>query len=422
MIDWIKRVIFRQDNLLKHKAIVNNKVCMVVWNTFETDARVTKEATTLIRSGKKVRVVAVHQPGRTERQEILHDIMVIRVDRTVKKQSAKTKSVNASNETIKSPVAQYSLKSRMRKKFQFVPKLIINIRFFLEAYKQDAGVYHAHDLNTLIPVYLATRLRGALLVYDAHEVSTDRAGWSNKALWEKIEGFLIKKADKVITTNLTRAEYFQEAYRIPLPNIIKNVPPFEKVVSTNKLRKTFLIPNDEPVILYQGGIQRDRGLENMIKMVPLLNRGKLVFLGNGRLKPELIRLVDDMNLNEKVFFMDAVPNKDLLSYTSSATIGLQLLINSCFNHYSACSNKLNEYMMAGIPVVASDLPEIKRTIDEFETGILVDPENLEQIADAINTLLTNTSLYQSFKVNTSRAAAQNKWENEESVLLNIYNF
>lgn len=421
----LKRILFRQKKLLSEYASINPKVCMVVWNTFETDARVTKEALTLLDQGKDVTVIAVHQPGRTKEVEVKDGLNIIRVIRTFKKVSnhSLTHSNSEAPKTLKVNDVERkktSLKSKIRKLFTFVPKWIINIRFFWEAYRQDAGVYHSHDLNTLIPVFLASRLRGAKLIYDAHEVSTDRAGWKNKKYWEFVEGILIRKADEVITTNLTRAEYFKEHYHIPLPKIIKNVPPFQTVTSKNLIREILGISDEVPIILYQGGLQADRGLENMVKMMQNIEFGELVFLGNGSMKEELKKMVVDLKVQNKVHFIDAVPNEDLLNYTASATIGLQLLLNTCFNHYSACSNKLNEYMMAGIPVIASDFPEIRRIVEKYEVGYLVDPENVEEITEYVKGLLNNQTKLAEFKKNTVLAAQNNKWENEIPVLLDIY--
>lgn len=426
MMNWIRRIFLRNPTLIRERAQVNKRVCMVVWNTFETDARVTKEAQTLILKGKKdVTVIAVHQPGRTKHKEQIKWINVIRVDRTFKKTTDSLKVSLPSNRTVNQesskPISRKQrLKKRILKYFIFVPKLIIIVRFFNEAYKQNAGIYHSHDLNTFIPVYLASRLRGAKLVYDAHEVSTDRAGWGNKWFWEKVESFLIRRADRVITTNLTRGEFFRDHYKIPLPYIIRNVPKHVEIEPTNLIRETLHISNHTPVVLYQGGMQRDRGLENIIKTVRYVPNAAFVFLGNGQLKPKLIELANNEGVADRVYFLDAVSNDQLLYYTSSATIGLQLLINTCFNHYSACSNKLHEYLMAGIPVVASDLPEIRRVVKDTETGILVDPENIQEIAEAINKLLSEKVMYQKYKLNTKSGALQYKWEDDEKILLELY--
>ncbi|PMC36597.1 glycosyl transferase family 1 [Bacillus sp. UMB0899] len=423
-MSWFKRVFLRDPTLIRERTQVNNKVCMVVWNTFETDARVTKEATTLITKGNKdVTVIAVHQPGRTKHKEQVKGINVIRVDRTFKKTSDSIKS-SSTNERPVQPLTSISKKQRLKKRifklFILAPKLIINSRFFLEAYRQNAGIYHAHDLNTFIPVFIASRLRGAKLVYDAHEVSTDRAGWGNKWFWEKVENILIRRADRVITTNLTRGEFFRDHYKISLPYIIRNVPKHVEIEPTNLIRESLHIPNHTPVVLYQGGMQRDRGLENIIKTIKYVPDAAFVFLGNGQLKPKLIELANNEGVTDRVYFLEAVSNDQLLYYTSSATIGLQLLINTCFNHYSACSNKLHEYLMAGIPVVASDLPEIRRVVNDTKTGILVNPEEIQEIAEAINKLLREEETYQTYKLNTKSGAFQYKWEDDEKILLELY--
>ncbi|WP_078429738.1 glycosyltransferase family 4 protein [Alkalihalobacterium alkalinitrilicum] len=433
IFNGIKRVVFRNKELINRYGENNNKVCMVVWNTFETDARVTKEAKSLIKGGKQVTVVAVHQPNRTKREEVKDGIHIVRVDRSIRKASDSVSNQSTakqfrptqanvkSNTNSKTPQRRSANPLKMLKKYLvFVPKTVVNVRFFTNAYRQKAGVYHSHDLNTLIPTFLVSRLRGAKLIYDAHEVSTDRAGWKNIWFWEKVESFIIKKADQVITTNETRANFFKERYNIKKPWIIRNVPPYEELLNSNRIRDEFNIPNDEPIILYQGGIQRERGIENMVKVIPRVKKGCFVFIGNGALKPTIMELAHELSVNDRTIFVGAVPNEILLTYTASADIGLQLLQDTCFNHYSACSNKIHEYIMAGIPVVSSDLPEMRRLIDTTDTGILVDPENLEMIADAINRLLNDHDLYQRLKENTKEAAKLHQWENEEVTLLELY--
>ncbi|MCM3443788.1 glycosyltransferase [Metabacillus halosaccharovorans] len=430
MFKTIKRVLFRNKKDMEIYARENKKVCMVVWNTFETDARVTKEAKSLIKGNKSVTVIAVNEPKRTKEHEVKEGIKIIRVNRTLnlkrtkKHSSSKNSQINVDPKglNIKQTVpSKISTLKKVKRSLRFLPKWIVNIRFFTSAYKQNAGVYHAHDLNTLIPVFIVSRLRGAWLVYDAHEVSTDRAGWGNKKLWTKIERFLIKKADRVITTNLTRAEYFSKEYHINLPYIIRNVPVYQELAYSNRIREVLNINNDVPVILYQGGIQRERGLENLIKSIPKVKVGVFVFIGNGKLKPELISLVKHLDIEDRVYFLDAVPNEELLSYTASATIGMQTLLNTCFNHYSACSNKLHEYIMAGIPVIASDLPEMRKVVKDSGAGVLIDPENIDSISSSINALLEDKDRYNLLKSKTKSAAKKYSWDIEEKTLLEIYN-
>lgn len=426
MIEALRRIFFRSPEVLQDYQKNNQKVCMVVWNTFETDARVTKEARTLMKNGKNVTVVAVHQPGRTKPYENLDNLKVIRINRTLRRQkqggvgNQRLAAEKIGNTVSSSANPRTSLKKKVRGLFKFVPITIINIRFFLEAFKQNSGIYHANDLNTLVPVYLASRLRGAKLIYDAHEVSTDRVGWKNKRYWEWIEKKIMNRADATITTNYTRAAYFRDRYHIPLPYIVKNVPPYEEIMKTHILHDQLKLDYSIPIVLYQGGLQADRGLENMIQLIPLVESAHFVFIGDGRLKQNLILMAEEIGVTDRTHFLGAIPNSDLLTYTSSATIGLQLLLNTCFNHYSACSNKLHEYIMAGIPVVGSDLPEIRRVIEDTETGILVNPDDIQEIAASINKLLTSEALYKKYSENTKTAALKHRWENEEQALLEAY--
>ena len=90
----------------------------------------------------------------------------------------------------------------------------------------------------------------------------------------------------------------------------------------------------------------------------------MVFIGDGRIKPELQQMVKDMKLEDRVKFIPKVPVQDLIHYTKNAYLGFQLLNNVCFNHYSASSNKLFEYMMSGVPVVACSFPEIQGVVEK----------------------------------------------------------
>lgn len=420
MIHTLRRILFREKRLLSDYEKRNPKVCMIVWNAFVTDARVTREAKTLIDAGKNVTVIAVHEPGKTKKHEINEKIKIVRVSRALA--TRKYKIQEAHNNVLQKESKSKTRITRKIKPFlRVIVKWSISVKFLIYALRERAGLYHAHDLNTLIPAYIASRIRGTRLIYDAHEISTDRAGWGNKRFWYFVEKLLIRKADAVITTNLTRAQYFKETYGIPLPTLVHNVPEYINIKSSNLIRDKLSIPANVPVILYQGGIQRERGLENLILSMNLVEGGVLVLIGDGALKKTLVQMVYEQSLEDRVYFMDAVPMNQLLYYTASADIGMQVLQNTCFNHYSACSNKLFEYIMAGIPVIASDLPEMRKVIDSTKTGILIDPSEPKNIAEAINRLLLDKQLYDLCRKNTRKASMIYNWDKEKNNLLMLYN-
>ena len=108
--------------------------------------------------------------------------------------------------------------------------------------------------------------------------------------------------------------------------------------------------------------------------------------------------------------MSKVDPSVLLTYTASADVGVTLLEDTCLNHRFALPNKLFEYFMAGLPVVASDLPEIRGVINRFETGLLVDPSSAENVAKGLRTLVEEASLRRSYAANTSNVFETFSWE------------
>lgn len=359
---------------------------MLVWNYFQTDARVTNEAITVAKAGKDVTVIALNDHKTTPEFEDRGEFKVRRVSR---------KSLG-------------------------LTRLITTVRLIWAALTERAGIYHSNDLNTTIPGFLASRLWGTRLIYDAHEVSTDRMGWKHKKLYYMLERFMIRRADIVITTNETRANFFIQTYNIKMPIILRNAPRYQVVSSDDRIRKKLGISCGIKIVLYQGGLQPERGLENLVKAVPEIPNVVLVFIGYGKLEEHLKSLVKNQSLGHKVFFLGMIPNEDLLKWTASADVGMQVLLNTCFNHYSSISNKIHEYIMAGIPIVASDLPEMKKIVEGYNVGVTVNPDDPLSIREGISFLLKDQAEYNKFKLNCYKTAKILNWENEEEKLVEIY--
>jgi len=180
------------------------------------------------------------------------------------------------------------------------------------------------------------------------------------------------------------------------------------------------IEQDEPILLYQGGIQTGRGLEKIVEAVPMMERGTVVFIGDGRLKPELVNMVAERNLEHRIKFIPKVPVDELLHYTKHAYLGFQVLNNVCFNHYSASSNKLFEYMMSGVPVIACSFPEIQKVVEEEKIGVCVDSHEPASIAQGVNYLLNHPEVRERMSVNCLHARNKYNWKKEKEVFIEIY--
>ncbi len=414
---------------------------MFVYNNMLHDARVRREARTLTEAGHEVTVLAVHEPGRTRREERVHGFRILRISRSIlgisrleimawlRRKSALElgppplpASIGASEPVLRRIIGRLESTFRRVRRLVLYPlrRVLIFLRFVRAALRTKADVYHAHDLNALLMAWTASRLRRARLVYDTHEVATDRTNMRVRWWACLLERALIGRADRVICTTQTRADFTQKRYGIAPPVVLRNLPAHVEPEPSGLMHERLGLPAGEKVVLYQGGIQVQRGLEHLLDAAPEIRGAAVVLLGSGRLKPALIARAAELGLDGKVYFHDAVPVEELPQWTACAYVGLQILQNTCFNHYSSLSNKLLEYLMAGVPAVASDLPEMRRVIEDTRAGILVDTSRPSAIAGAVNRLLEDETLRETMAQRALQARRRYCWDQEQHVLRELY--
>ncbi|RXJ01671.1 glycosyltransferase [Anaerobacillus alkaliphilus] len=417
---------------------MRKKVCMFVWNHFTNDARVLRECTTLSANGFDVDLICIGDKGLLNYEEHNSHFKVYRVRRypvslqllqKVYRGFAKRKLVAVLALTLLAYV--YPLGPLLTLLILLLVKTKLSTlwirgsiftRMVARGFLKNYNFYHSNDLNTLPQGFVCAKLRykKKLLIYDSHEVQTSRTGYEG-AFHGKLEAFLIRKVDSMIVENHTRAKYNEDLYGF-YPHVVHNYP-FkldDKIVKKAFLHQILGLPKEEKILLYQGGIQTGRGLDKLIMAARLFREGTLVFIGDGRIKPELIKLVREMNLEKKVKFLPKVPLEDLPSYTQNAYLGFQVLNNVCFNHFSASSNKLFEYMMSGVPVVACSFPEIKHVVEGEKIGLCIDSHNHLEIARAVNILLERTYIHEEMKRNCLSVRTKYNWEAEQIQFLNVY--
>jgi glycosyltransferase involved in cell wall biosynthesis len=177
------------------------------------------------------------------------------------------------------------------------------------------------------------------------------------------------------------------------------------------------IPDDAPILLYQGSIQENRGIEPAIDAITLLPKAVLVVVGYGYYRPVLEADVRKRDLADRVKFFGPIPNDELLGWTAAADIGMCNIINSSLSYYTSLPNKLFEYIIAGIAVIGSDSPEIGRVVSETGVGEVADPADPESLANAARLILGDLDRY---KAATGPAAQRYNWGNEAKKLLGVY--
>jgi glycosyltransferase involved in cell wall biosynthesis len=398
-----------------------SRVAMIVWNEFRNDARVLKEAQTLQSNGHEVTVFALYTPGLTPNKETLKSgIKVRRVARSpLWKLRRRRKVLPADpaldaepNERRVGPARQFA---------RFVLRVWTHAQLLARIVAARPQAVHAHDVNTLLTAWIAASLRRVPLVYDAHEISTGREGYGehrNMIGW--LEKRLMPRAAATITTTDTRAAFFSRAYGITRPVVLQNRPHHSVIAPTNRIREELGLQEPWPIVLYQGGLQQGRGLERLVDAAPRVENAYFVFVGGGSLSPRLRQQVRRLGLEDRVHFISTVALDELPAYTASAEIGLQPIEHTCLNHFSTDSNKLFEYMMAGLPVIASSMPEIRKILTRHKFGLLVPPGDSEALVAALRELVADEKLRAKFSSNAREAAKTLNWEEQEHKLVDIY--
>ncbi|WP_350013115.1 glycosyltransferase family 4 protein [Pseudomonas asiatica] len=398
------------------------RVAMIVWNEFLNDARVLKEAQTLQRAGYKVKVFALHTPGVTSQQEQLKDgIEVFRVARSPLWRWRKGRTVpNVAPRTSKpqGPIGKLTFKHQL---LRLIARTWTHTALLWHMVRYRPHLVHSHDVNTLPTSWLAARFSQARLVYDAHEISTSREGYESfRSLVGLVEKLLMPKVDGSITTTDARAKYFARAYGVARPTVLQNRPRLSHCETSNRIREELGLAAPWPIVIYQGGLQQGRGLEKLIKTAKEVPNAYFVLIGGGRLTQNLIQLCEELGLQERVHFIPTVALSELPKYTASADIGVQPIENTCLNHYTTDSNKLFEYLIAGLPVVATDFPEIRRIVRNNDVGILVPANNSPALARALNQLVTDLELRKKLASNARATASTLNWEEQEARLVDLY--
>lgn len=411
---------------------------MLVKNSFEYDARVTKESESLVRAGHDVTVVAIHLPGVTRSHEVrASSVRVIRVARAygslARLVRASTITPGAGSTGSSPRPAAAAPRRLVTEALRLVARpaaflaravnaLVLNRRFLAAAIGTRPDIVHAHDLNTLYAGILVKRATGASLVYDAHELAAHRNGMgSARRLWASVhEQRGLRDVDAMITTTDAWADYLAGRYRIARPTVVRNVPELQEIRPGFDLRAELDIPAAQRVLLYQGSIQHNRGIEQTIDALSLLPGCVLVIIGYGAQRPALERDVAERGLGERVRFFGPISNDLLLHYTAGVDVGMCCIRNSSLSYYWSLPNKLFEYVMAGVPVVASNFPEMGGFVQSEGVGEVCDPDDPHDIAAAVRRILDDPDRPSRLRARAGEVTSRHNWGREEARLLAVY--
>ena len=255
---------------------------------------------------------------------------------------------------------------------------------------RPAGLYWASDLYTLPALADAARRHDARLVYDSRELyaaldSAHGRPWVG-AVWAAVERRFIGRADAVLTVGDAIADRLAERYRVSRPTVLYNAPETARAVpDRTALHRTLALPDDgRMVVLYQGLFRDGRGLPALVQATRDVAGVRLVLIGEGVLADEMVEAGAD--LGDRLVVHPFVPPDRLAALTPGADLGACLIEPLTESLRLSLPNKLFEYLSAGVPVLASPLPELRAVVDQG-VGVLADPQDPGAVVSALRRAL-----------------------------------
>ena len=248
-----------------------------------------------------------------------------------------------------------------------------------------SDLYLASDLYTLPALASRSRRTGAALIYDSRELYTALDSSAGKpwvsAVWRAVESRSIRHADAVLTVGDAIADALEDAYSIPRPTVLYNAPDGLEAGDRTVLARELSLPDDDRmVVLYQGLFREGRGLPALVEAARRVEDVRLVLIGEGDLE------VDASGLGDRLVMSPFVPPDRLATLTPGADLGTCLIEPLTESLRLSLPNKLFEYLAAGVPVLASPLPEIEAVVGQG-VGVLADPSDPDAVARALRRAL-----------------------------------
>ncbi|MDH7461833.1 glycosyltransferase [Chitinophagaceae bacterium 26-R-25] len=292
----------------------------------------------------------------------------------------------------------------------------INFRLFFNLLFTRCDVICCIDLDTIIPGYFLSILKGTKKVHDAHELFCEMPSIALRPrihkFWKRIEKTFLPKFKNGYTVNESLAKEYNTMYGLSYQVIMNAaILNYDDNVQVGK---------DKKLLLYQGAVQKGRGIEYLIQAMKHLD-AQLVICGRGDFFEAAKQLTAELGLEDKVDFKGYVFPEDLKTITKKAYIGLNTLLAEGKSFYLSLSNRTFDYMHALTPQIAMDLPEYAHVNSEFEVAVLIKELSVENIVAAVQRLMQDDALYSRLQHNCQQARLVFNWQHEEKKLVLFYN-
>ena len=315
------------------------------------------------------------------------------------------------------------------KKLSFLPKVVrysllyleLFLRSLLLAIRKKPDILHCND-SIILPVGIIIKIFfKTALIYDAHELESNRNGLNRLFAFVVInmERMLWPFIDGLIVVSPSIQNWYHKNVGAKMSTVVLNSPAYKShsispnIDTDDYFRLKYAIAADIKIFLYIGIFCKGRGIDLILESFKSERvESHVVFLGYG----ELLNDLKSASLTcEKIHIHDPIPHEQVTLIAKSADIGLCLIENISLSDYLSLPNKLFEYSFSGLPVLASDFPDIASFVNKYKVGKVTQLDTQSIIESIL--LFESNMLNYTFSIDSLSPVS---WPTQELILLNFY--
>lgn len=380
-------------------------------NTFPPDIRVKKETKALIEAGHEIFLIARRGSNQTKR-EIVNGVHVYRIN-----------SPHHNIPLIGSFFYRYCMF------FHIITTFISK--------KRNLDVLHVHDLPFALATCLAGKIIGKPVVFDMHEDYVEMLFWGTKEKkgLKKIKGSLKSKIleieEKMCLSLSTKIivvveEEIKRLVEMGVPlekiEVISNTADLDDLSNIN-VSGSHVEFGNKFVISYIGGFSKHRGLDTLVKAMPLIlnkmSNAHLLLVGEGPIEGHLLKLCKGLNIEENVTFTGWVPFEAAMGYIKISDM-CAIPYHKTRQTNKSFPHKLSQYMYFGKPIIVSDVESLKRIIEEARCGIVFEASNPNDLAEKIIEATEQGGLEQMGINGKTAAEKKYNWSETSGKIVKLY--
>lgn len=380
------------------------KIVMLLDNPYTNDRRVQREAETLAKAGYSICLLCTKAKGVPENEEI-NGVNIIRV-------FDQEALFDIKNKHYAKTVATYIISTFPFDILHTHDREMLHVAKYIHQLKTGFKYIHdIHEMHFSFPVIAGS---GSLLVKIKSWVVHQLRVWREKSDAANIKDF--------ITVNYSLEENLRKYHHLKKQGIvIRNTPEkIEKIDRQNLIREKFNLPESTKILVFIGSniYPEVLNLEQVIREIGNKQDLALVFICADNQNKKLVQQWTASHGYKNIFFHPLLKPDEIPTYLASCDVGLVPTWNKKnLSYWYALDNKLFEYMMSEIPILATQQPEYVKMIDKYKIGICVNPDQSNAYYEGLQQILENYAYY---KKNIPKAKEENNWEFESKKLLHLY--